>query len=105
MEARQDTAEHLEVIARRYSQIPIGSRIVDHLKFAKQPTFEIGRDAPRLRVLDEEGAQPLFSEADDHAAIRMCTHIPLSGTQDNSRGRHLARGLDDPAGDCVCRVD
>jgi hypothetical protein len=58
VEARQIAAELLEVIAWRHPQILIGSRIVDHLEPAKEPASEIGRNMPRLPILDEEGAQP-----------------------------------------------
>jgi hypothetical protein len=54
MEAREVAAELLEVIARGYTQVPIVGRVVEHLKSAKQPTFEIGRDVSRLDVIDEK---------------------------------------------------
>ena len=68
------------MIAWRHPQILIGSRIIDHLELAKQPAFEIGREMPRLPILDEEGAQPLIPKAYDHAAARVCTYTPLLGT-------------------------
>jgi hypothetical protein len=33
-----------------------------------------------LPILDEECAQPLVPKAQDHAAVRVCTYIPLFGT-------------------------
>jgi hypothetical protein len=43
-----------------------------------QPTFEIGRDAPRLLVLDEEGAL-LLSRAGDTAGGPNGTYPPVFG--------------------------
>jgi hypothetical protein len=59
VKARQGAAKPLEVIARRHPKIPIASRIVDHLELTKQPAFKIGRNVPRLPILDEKGPQPV----------------------------------------------
>jgi hypothetical protein len=91
MKARQVSAELLEAIAWRHPQIMIGSRIVDHLKPAKEPAFEIGRYMPRLPILDEEGAQPLVPKAYDHAAAGFCTYTPLLDT-DATRNAALVEG-------------
>jgi hypothetical protein len=45
---REIAAQFLEMIARRHPQILIGGRVVEHLKPAKQPTFEIWRYVSRL---------------------------------------------------------
>jgi len=68
------------MIARRRPQVLIGSSVVDHLKFAEEPAFEIWRDAPRLSILDKEGAQPLVPKARNHAAAPLCTYVPPLGT-------------------------
>jgi hypothetical protein len=44
MKGGKIAAQYFEVIARRDTQILIRRRIVDHLEFAKQAVFEIGRD-------------------------------------------------------------
>jgi hypothetical protein len=44
MKGGKIAAQFLEVIARRDTQILIRRRIVDHLEFAEQAVFEIGRD-------------------------------------------------------------
>jgi hypothetical protein len=54
MKSGEIAPQFLEMIARRYPQIPIGGRIVEHLKPAKQPIFEISWDVSRLDVFDEE---------------------------------------------------
>jgi hypothetical protein len=55
-------------------QVLIGRRVVDHLELAEEPAFEIGRDVPRLPILDEEGAQPTRPETHDHAAEAPTRH-------------------------------
>jgi hypothetical protein len=47
------TAQLLEMVARRHPQVLIARRVIDHLKLAKQPAFEIGRDIPGLNVVHE----------------------------------------------------
>jgi hypothetical protein len=56
------------MVAGRRSQIAVGCRVVDHLDFAKQAIFQIGRDFLRPDVVDEELPQPFIPEAQDHAA-------------------------------------
>jgi hypothetical protein len=68
VEPNQITAQLLEVIARRNSQVMIGGRVVDHLELAEEPAFEIGRDLPRSYILDEKSSQPFVPKARDHAA-------------------------------------
>jgi len=58
VEPCQVAAQLPEVIAGRHPQVLIGRRVVDHLQLAEEPAFEVGRDVPRPRVFDEEGAQP-----------------------------------------------
>src|SRR5580704_5120273 len=71
------------MIAGRRPQVLIGGRVIDDLELAEEPVFEVGRDVPRPRILDEERAQPLIPKAHDHAAARCCVYVPLSGTQCN----------------------
>jgi hypothetical protein len=71
MEARQVAAELFEVVARRHPQIRIGGRIVDHLEFAKQPAFEIGRMC-RDGLSSTKKARSLVPKACNHAAARSC---------------------------------
>ena len=57
----------LEMVAGRNAQILVIHGVVDHLDFAEQPAFEIGRDVSRSRVINKESAQPVVSKADDHS--------------------------------------
>src|SRR6266481_9177300 len=84
VEARQVAAQLLEMIAWRRQQVLIGSYIVDHLELAENPAFKIGRDMPRLPILDQEGTQPLVPKAHDHAAAQPPrVYAPLLGTKCN----------------------
>src|SRR5581483_12114249 len=58
----------LEMVTGRRSQIPVRRRVVDHLKFAEQAIFQVGRGFLRSHVVDEELAQPVIPEADNHDA-------------------------------------
>jgi hypothetical protein len=88
VEVRQIAPQLLEMIAWRRPQVMIGRRVVDHLDLAEEPTSEIGRDVPRLLILDEEGAQPLVPKAHDHAAAPPCVCVPPFGTQCNCLTSH-----------------
>jgi hypothetical protein len=54
MKACQVAVQLLEMVARRYAQIPIGCRVVDHLKLPKQTTFEVGWDISRPDIFGEK---------------------------------------------------
>jgi hypothetical protein len=78
VELRQVAAQLLEMIAGRNSQVLIGRRVVDHLKLAEEAALEIGRDIPGPGIVNEEGAQPLVSKAQDHADdpfMGLCTTL------------------------------
>jgi len=68
IKAREIAAQFLEMIAGRHAQVLVGRRVVDHLDFAEQAIFQIGRDFLRPDVVDEELPQPFIPEAQDHAA-------------------------------------
>jgi hypothetical protein len=55
VKSTQITAQLLEVIAGWYPQVLISRDVVDHLELAEEAAFEVGWDAPRPRVRDEEG--------------------------------------------------
>src|SRR5258708_2929278 len=76
VEPCQIAAQLLEVIAGRRPQVLISRRVVNHLELAEEPAFEVGRNVPRPRVLDEEGPQPLVPKSHDHPAapfVYLCT--------------------------------
>jgi|SRR5689334_5031136 hypothetical protein len=66
MKSREIATQFLKMIAWRHPQILIGRGIVEHLKPAKQPAFQIGRDASRFDVFDEESPQPGVTKIYDH---------------------------------------
>jgi hypothetical protein len=74
----------LEMVAGRRSQVAVRCRIVDHLYFAEQAIFQVGRDFLRHDVVDEELPQPVIPEAQDHAATpseamyHTMTHIAIA---------------------------
>src|ERR1700730_18510226 len=68
VEAGKIAPQLLKMVAGRRSQIAVRCRIVDHLDFAEQAIFQIGRDFLRSDVVDEELPQPVVPEAQDHAA-------------------------------------
>jgi hypothetical protein len=47
---------------------PDRCRIIDHLNFAKQAAFKLGRDVLRADIIHEEIAQPIIPKAHNHSA-------------------------------------
>src|SRR5439155_10527133 len=83
LEPSQIAAQLLEVIAGRHPQGLVGRRVVDHLELAEEPAFQVGRNVPRPRVLDEERAQPLVSKGPITRQLHLCVYVPLMGTKCN----------------------
>jgi hypothetical protein len=44
-------AQFLKMVAWRNAQVLICGRVVNHLKLAEEPAFEIGWDVPRTDIL------------------------------------------------------
>jgi hypothetical protein len=65
----------LEMVTGRRSQIAVRGGIVDHLDFAEQAFFQIGRDFLRPDVIDEKLPQPVVPEARiiSPPRVRHCT--------------------------------
>jgi len=70
MKAFQIPTQFLEMIAGWHAQVLVSRRIVNHLKFSKQASFEITWNPLCSDIFDKEISQPVISEARDHLAIR-----------------------------------
>jgi hypothetical protein len=66
MKTGQTAGQLLEVIAGGYAKIGIARCVVDHLKSAEQPIFNVRRNFSRTLVIFEELAQPLVSPSCNH---------------------------------------
>src|ERR1700730_4311307 len=68
VKAVEMASQLLEVVGGRGSQIAVRRSVVDHLELAKQTILQDGRNLLRSDVVDEELAQPVIPEADNHDA-------------------------------------
>lgn len=80
MKAVECAPQLLEMIAGRHPQVLVRRSTVDHLQFAEEAAFDIGRDGPGVPVLDEEGLLPLIPELNDHPTPQARVTGPLHGT-------------------------
>jgi hypothetical protein len=80
MQASQSAPQLFEMIAGRDPQVLISCRVIDHLQLPKKAMFEVGRNVPRLDIVDEEGSQPMVPKAYDHAPASLWAIVPRNGT-------------------------
>jgi hypothetical protein len=67
MQTRQVASQFFKVIAGRRPQITIVLSIVHHLELTEESALDIGGNAWRSFVVNEEGAEPLVPKTYDHA--------------------------------------